>query len=176
MPKKAPKESAAPTRKVPDKCLRCAALSASQAKVLHGSEGTDCWDSKVCPSRRSYIRHRDRRNQSRSRKRHEKLQTLTLDKTGLPSITYAVLVVYRETGDSPVHGIAAEVWLDQEKIAQVAPIHCCQMVPSQVHIYVQKLLGLLEENYGVKKFASLVRLDPYLCPITDCFLRPKVGV
>jgi hypothetical protein len=172
---KSPKQATVNPRKIPDKCVRCAALSAAQAKVLHGPDGDKCWESAVCPSRRSYIRHRDRRNQNRSRKRYEKLQTLTIEPGMLPSITYAVLVVYREPGDSPVHGIGAEVWCDQEKIAQVAPIHCCQMVPTQVHLYVQKLLELLGQHYGIKKFASLVRLDPHLCPIEDCFLRPRVN-
>jgi hypothetical protein len=77
--------------------------------------------------------------------------------------------------------MAAEVWQDQEKIAQVAAIHCCQMVQSQVHLYIQKLLELLGTNYGIKKFASMVRLDPHLCPMTsgrsetiaDCFLHPR---
>jgi hypothetical protein len=172
MPKSLKSESLS-KRKIPDKCLRCAALSAEQAKVLHGVDGDKCWDSAVCPSRRSYIRNRDRRNQARSRKRYEKLQTLAVEPTQLPSITYAVLMVYREPGDSPVHAIGAEVWIDQEKIAQVAPIHCCQMVPSQVHGYVQQMLALLGEHYGIKKFASQVRLDPRLCPIADCFLRPQ---
>ncbi|MBE9033518.1 hypothetical protein IQ266_27710 [filamentous cyanobacterium LEGE 11480] len=155
--------------------MRCAALSAAQAKALHDSDGDDCWDSKVCPSRRSYIRNRDRRNQARRRKRYAELQTLEVPEMGLPQITYAVLIVYREPGDSPVHAIAAEVWQDQEKVAQVPPIYCCQMVPSQVHVYIQKLLELLKQNYGIKKFASLVRLDPYQCSIEGCFLHPKVG-
>ena len=158
------------SRKIPDKCVRCGALSALQAKKLHSST---CWDSKVCPSRRSYVRHRDRRNIQRSRKRGSDLVTLNVEP--LASITYAILIVYRGTGDSPVHGIAVEVWQDQEKIAQVAPIHCFQMLPSQVHSYVQKLLELLSKHYGIKKFASLVRLDPSLCPIQDCFLRLKVN-
>ncbi len=157
------------SRKTPEKCVRCAALSAAQAKDLHGNT---CWDSKVCPSRRSYVRHRDRRNLDRSRKRSSELTTLTVKPP--VSITYGILMVYRTAGDSPVHGIAAEIWKDQEKIAQVAPIHCCQMVPSQVHTYIQKLLEMLNQNYGIKKFASLVRLDPSLCPIEDCFLRSKV--
>jgi hypothetical protein len=93
----------------------------------------------------------------------------------LPPITYAILILYRGIGDSPVHGIAVEVWQDQEKIAQVAPIHCFQMLPSQVHSYVQKLLELLGKHYGIRKFASLVRLDPDRCPIQDCFLRLKVN-
>jgi hypothetical protein len=155
------------TRKIPDKCVRCAALSAEQAKDIN-----NCWDSKTCPSRRSYARNRDRRNQARRRQRQERLLTLTV--ATLPSITYAVLVLYRETGDSPVHAIAAEVWCDGETIARVAAIHCCHLVPSQVHEYVRQMLELLGESYGVKKFASLVRLDPYLCPIDDCFLRPKI--
>jgi hypothetical protein len=102
---KKPTQPEIPTRQIPDKCLRCAALSAPQVKALHGVEGNGCWDSKVCPSRRSYIRHRDRRNQFRSRKRDKKLQTLT-EPTGLLSITDVVLVVYREPGDSPAHGLS----------------------------------------------------------------------
>ncbi|MBD2019213.1 hypothetical protein H6F43_03315 [Leptolyngbya sp. FACHB-36] len=35
---------------------------------------------------------------------------------------------------------------------------CAGMVPSQVHQYVGKLLGVLEEHYGIKKFASQTRL------------------
>lgn len=158
------------SRKIPDKCVRCGALSALQAKTLHGDT---CWDSKLCPSRRSYVRHRDRRNSQRSRLRGAELKTLTVD--ALPSITYAILILYRGIGDSPVHGIAVEVWQDQEKIAQIAPIHCFQMVPSQVHTYIQKLLEILANHYGIKKFASLMRLDPSLCPIQDCFLRLEVN-
>ena len=52
-------------------------------------------------------------------------------------------------GDSPVHGITVEIWQDQEKIAQIAPIHCFQMVPSQVHTYVQKTLALLSNHYAM---------------------------
>lgn len=161
-------------KRIPDKCTRCAALNATQAKALHGDEGDRCWDSAVCPSRRSYIRHRDRRNQARRHKRYEQVQQLEAPTEALPQVTYAVLVVYREPGDSPVHAIAAEVWQGQEKVAQVPAIHCVQMVPSQVHRYIEKLLELLKQNYGIKKFASLVRLDPYQCPIADCFLRPRV--
>ncbi len=158
------------SRKIPDKCVRCAALSGLQAKTLHSDT---CWNPKVCPSRRSYARHRDRRNSERSRSRIAESKPLTVE--SLPTITYAILILYRELGDSPVHGIGVDVWQDQEKIAQVAPIHCFQMVPSQVHGYVQKLLELLGKHYGIKKFASLVRLDPSLCPIEDCFLRLKVN-
>jgi hypothetical protein len=42
------------------------------------------------------------------------------------------------------------------------------MVATQVHTYVQKVLVLLESNYGIKKFASQERLDPWLCPLRPC--------
>jgi hypothetical protein len=60
------KSESSSKRKLPDKCLRCAALSADQAKALHGEAGDNCWERQICPSRRSYLRHRDRRNQSRN--------------------------------------------------------------------------------------------------------------
>jgi hypothetical protein len=78
------------------------AFSIEQVKLWHGVDGNGCGDRLVWPSRRSYIRHRDRRNQTRSRKRDENLQRLTVDLGILPSITCAVLVVYRQPGDRPV--------------------------------------------------------------------------
>lgn len=59
-------------------------------------------------------------------------------------------------------------------MAIVAPIHCVGMVPSQIHAYVRKLLELLDEEYGIRKFASLERFDPHLCPIRPCIHDPVV--
>jgi hypothetical protein len=85
---------------------------------------------------------------------------------------FGVLVVYRKAGaDTPVHAIAAEIWQGQEKIAIVPPVHCLGMVPSQVHQYVGKLLNVLEDRYGMKKFASQTRLDPELCGLRPCPLH-----
>lgn len=144
-------------------------LSAAQAQKLHGAEGDGCWNPAVCYSRRSYARHRDRRNQTRSRKQAAQSDLITVDFAPLKTVVFAVLVVYRKAGvDTPVHAIAAEVWQGQEKVAMVAPVHCAGLVPSQVHAYISKMLQVLEERYNIKKFASQVRLDPELCSIRPC--------
>ncbi|WP_258040842.1 hypothetical protein [Pseudanabaena sp. BC1403] len=59
------------TKGIPEKCKKCAMLSAAQAQELHGDDGNRCWSPNVCYSRRSYARHRDRRNLIRSRKRSD---------------------------------------------------------------------------------------------------------
>lgn len=142
-------------------------LSAEQAQVLHGAEGDGCWNPSVCYSRRSYARNRDRINQTRSRKRKEReLEQVSIEFEPLAQVVFGVLVVYRRAGvDTPVHAIAAEIWQGQEKVAIVPAVHCVGMVPSQVHQYVGKMLSVLEERYGIKKFVSQTRLDPEQCAI-----------
>lgn len=148
-------------------------LSAEQAQTLHGAEGDGCWNPAVCYSRRSYARHRDRINQTRSRKRKEgELTQIPVEFEPLAAIVFGVLVVYRKPGaDTPIHAIGAEIWQGQEKVAIVPPVHCVGMVPSQVHLYVSKMLSVLEARYGFKKFASQTRLDPELCTISPCPLH-----
>ncbi|PZU94486.1 MAG: hypothetical protein DCE90_14675 [Pseudanabaena sp.] len=154
---------------IPEKCKKCAMLSADQAQEFHGELGDRCWNPAVCYSRRSYARHRDRRNLIRSRKRVDAEQNLVVNADEFASVFWAVLVVYRQSGtDTPIHAIAVQVWKGQEKFAAVPPIHCARIVANQVHTYVQKVLVLLESNYGIKKFASQERLDPWLCPLRPC--------
>ncbi|PZV05297.1 MAG: hypothetical protein DCF22_24780 [Leptolyngbya sp.] len=156
-----------------EKCRKCAMLSAEQAQALHGTEGDRCWNPAVCYSRRSYARNRDRINQTRSRKRKEgELEQIPVEFEPLASLMFAVLVVYRQAGvDTPVHAIAAEIWQGQEKVAIIPTVHCAGMVPSQVHQYVGKVLSVLEERYGIKKFAIQTRLDPELCESRPCPLH-----
>jgi hypothetical protein len=66
------------------------------------------------------------------------------------------------------HAISAQIWQGDKQLAIVPPIHCVGLIPSQVHQYVRKLLGLLQNNYGIRKFAALERLDPRCCPIRPC--------
>jgi hypothetical protein len=154
---------------IPEKCKKCATLSAEQAQELHGDAGDGCWNPSVCYSRRSYARHRDRRSLIRARKRNASTTDLVINLDDFKAVFWAVLVVYRQSGtDTPIHAIAAQVWRGQDKFAAISPIHCAGMVASQVHAYVQKMLDLLELNYGIKKFASQERLDPYLCPLRPC--------
>ena len=157
------------TKIIPEKCKKCAMLSAAQAQELHGNDGDRCWNPAVCYSRRSHARHRDRRNLIRSNQRADTDQDLVVNIDEFASIFWAVLVVYRQSGtDTPIHAIAVQVWQGQEKFAAIPPIHCAGMVATQVHTYVQKALVLLESNYGIKKFASQERLEPWLCPLRPC--------
>ncbi|MGI0484938.1 hypothetical protein ACN4EK_05830 [Pantanalinema rosaneae CENA516] len=176
MPRPVPPDtSRAPKRRsLPEKCRKCAMLSAEQAQALHGADGDGCWIPAVCYSRRSYARNRDRINQTRSRKRKEgELEQIPVEFEPLSQTVFGVLVVYRKAGaDTPIHAIAAEIWQGQEKIAIVPPVHCLGMVPSQVHQYVGRLLNVLEDRYGLKKFASQTRLDPELCGLRPCPLHP----
>ncbi|MBM0745340.1 hypothetical protein JOY44_29295 (plasmid) [Phormidium sp. CLA17] len=160
-------------RALPEKCRKCATLSAEQAQALHGAEGDRCWNPAVCYSRRSYARNRERINQTRSRKRKEgELEQISVEFEPLSRLVFGVLVVYRKAGvDTPVHAISAEIWQGQEKVAIVPTVHCAGMVPSQVHQYVNKMLSVLEERYGIKKFASQMRLDPELCASRPCPLH-----
>lgn len=162
-------------RKIPTKCKQCAMLSASQAKELHGASGDNCWDPSVCYSRRSHARHKDRRNQARAVRRSSVLASeISIDIEEYSDIYFATLIVYRAPGyETPIHAVGAEVWKGQEKCAAVKPIHCVGMVKSQVLSYTRKLLNVLNSNYGIKKFASLERLDPCLCPIKPCPHHPE---
>ena len=67
------------TKGIPEKCKKCAMLSAAQAQELHGEFGDRCWNPNVCYSRRSYARHRDRRNLIRSRNRSDADQDLVVN-------------------------------------------------------------------------------------------------
>jgi len=164
-------------KKAPLKCQNCATLSMDQVHALHGADGESekCWDAKLCRAKRSHLRQRDRINQQRKLTRQEAvLATLDIE-VPEPLLTrvFAVLVIYRDPGaESPVHAIGAQVWQGKTQILKVNPIHCVGMVPSQVHEYIRKMLSVLDEGYGIKKFASEERLDPENCPIEPCPKRP----
>lgn len=161
-------------RHISEKCKKCAMLTADQAKELHGEEGDGCWKPEVCHSKRSYIRHRDRRNQTRNRKRQAGLvEYIAIPVDEFEEIVSAVLVVYRPPGaESPVHAIGASVWKGQKKCAEVEAIHCIGWTPTQVIVYVKKILFALGASYGIKKFASIERVDPWRCTICPCPHHP----
>lgn len=163
-------------RKIPNKCKQCAMLSADQAKEIHGASGDNCWDPSVCYSRRSHARHKDRRNQARAVRRSSVVaEEISIDIEEYSDIYFATLIVYRAPGyETPVHAIGAEVWKGQEKRAVVKAVHCAGMTKSQVLAYTRKLQGVLASNYGIRKFASLERLDTCLCPIKPCPRNPEI--
>ena len=105
-------------------------------------------------------------NQKRARKRIE-----TKHQIPVPLVNYGVLQVWRESReDSPIHAVGVEIWEQNNKIAMVAPVHCAGWLPSQVHEYLRQALTVLDTEYGFKKFASQVLINPEQCPIRPCFL------
>ena len=129
----------------------------------------NCWDDKLCTARRFYINNRDRINQKRSRHRIERVHNIPA-----PQVKHGILQVWRENReDSPIHAIGVEIWGQDCKLAMVAPVHCAGWLPSQVHEYLRQVLEVLGAEYGFKKFASQVRIDPSQCPIQQCPLCQK---
>jgi hypothetical protein len=89
-----------------------------------------------------------------------------------PLTTAAILVLYRQSSQTPVHAVGAEVWQGDGKIAEVKPVHCMGMRADKVADYIKQLLASLNQQYGVTKFEDVVKEVPvHHCPIEPCPLR-----
>ncbi len=88
----------------------------------------------------------------------------------LPPMTpAAILVLYRQTPNTPVHAVGAEVWQGAQKIAEVKPVHCMGMRADKVTDYIKQLLASLNQQFEVIKFEDVVKEIPVQhCPITPC--------
>jgi len=125
-------------RHTQEKCRLCSKLSAEVAQQRNGPEGTGCWDEAHCHQRRSYYRSRDRYNKARRLKRQSPENTPL--QVPIPPAPAAVLHLYRERVDAPLHAIGAEPWLGQEKVAAIEPVHCLGLTSRQVTAYLQEVL------------------------------------
>ena len=160
-------------------CRQCATLSVEEAKEIHGEHGDRCWNPQVCHRRRSHYRHRDDNNRSRRRtKRMGILASTELPvkveiEPPVPQLAIAaVLVLYRQHKNSPVHAVAAEIWQGSNLIASVKPIHCMGMRGDRVSEYLQEILALLTQQFGVARFEDIVKEVPVQkCPIRPCPLH-----
>jgi len=156
-----------------EKCRLCSKLSAEVARQRHGPEGTGCWTDEAnrCHRRRSYYRSRDHYNKSRRLKRQSP-EDLPLEVPITPAPA-AVLHLYRERVDAPLHAIGAELWMGQEKVAAIEPVHCLGLTSRQVATYLQEVLQVFSHKYEVSlaKFSAQVELHPSRCPISPCPLH-----
>lgn len=158
-----------------EKCRLCSKRSVEQALVLHGPEGTGCWEGPPCHKLRTYYRNRDRYNKQRRLKYREANGSETIVKTLLaPEVPAAVLHLYRTRVGDPLHAAGAELWVGQKKVAVVEPVHTLGMTGSQVKAYLRQVLHAFSQQQGValEKFETQVELDPGTCPIAPCPLRP----
>lgn len=150
------------------KCRSCAKLSANEAIALHGAEGTGCWVQSICPKRRYYYRNRDLLNKKRRKgAAKEPIELLP------PTAPAAILHLYRERVDAPLHAVGAELWLGQQRQQEIAAVHCLGLTPGQIAAHLQAVLQRLSEECDrpLAKFAAQVELHPSQCPIDPCPLH-----
>lgn len=164
-------------RRINKKCLACSQLSADAAQQLHGPEGDNCWNPKICPRRRSHYRHRRDNNSKRRAYYREQVgdpggeapAEVEVQAT-LPPVAY--LYLYREKRqNAPLHAISASVWQGEVKLADVKPIHCSGLRNRQIQEYLARVLENLRDRYGISKFEPEIRLEPSECPLADCALK-----
>ncbi len=90
-----------PRPKTPEKCIRCALLSADTAKSTY-----DCWVASTCPSKRHCIKNHNKISQNRKKQRIEVVHQISV-----PQVIYGNLLIWRELRqDSPIHAISADIW------------------------------------------------------------------
>ena len=146
-------------KKIPDKCVCCALLSTAEVRSLHGAMGDNCYVSEVCRSRRSHARHHDQRNQTRKQKWHE--TKAGVDVNPVETQATVQLIVYREPRyNAPVDGIAAIVRQGKTKLAVVQPVYCVGLLPKQVYVCIEAILGVMQRDYGITHFSGVVQQLP----------------
>jgi hypothetical protein len=120
------------------KCRSCAKLSANEAIALHGAEGTGCWVQSICPKRRYYYRNRDLLNKKRRQgSANDPIELLP------PTAPAAILHLYRERVDAPLHAVSAELWVGQKRQQEIAAMHCLGLTPGQIATHLQAVLQRL---------------------------------
>ncbi len=100
-----------------EKCRLCSKLSSQDAQLRHGPKGSSCWDATHCHQRRSYYRYRSSYNSNRRQSR--RAQEDNIEVVPVPAVPAAVLYLYRQRVDAPIHAVGAELWLGQEKKAAI---------------------------------------------------------
>jgi hypothetical protein len=164
-----------------EKCRLCSKLDSQTAQQRHGAAGDGCWNPKYCHNRRSYYRHRNVRNPVRKQRRRGQetegsgaARITTLDVLA-PAVPAAVVHWYRATKDSPLHAIGAELWVGNDRVAKIEPVHCLGLTEGQVKTLLVRILDVFSQQGGIKveRFRAAVDLHPQNCPIRPCPLYPE---
>ncbi|WP_110988992.1 hypothetical protein [Acaryochloris thomasi] len=160
-------------RAISEKCRRCAKLSAAEAKEK------ECWVGQPCHVRRHGYRNRDRYNKQKKQKYAIATGKIVPEITvAVPQNPAAILHLYRERKDAPLHAIAAELWVGGKQVAKVEPVHCLGWTGSQAKQYSKNILQSFSaqlEDCLLERFESQVELNPSQCPIRPCPLHPGMG-
>jgi hypothetical protein len=141
-------------------CITCAQLSAAKAIEVYGDAGKGCWDSRYCPKRRWYYRNRVGQTG----------KAIALEP---PQTYFAVLYLYKEPGEKPLHALGAELWMGQQAIVKLEPVHCFGLTSGQIRGYSESVLQAFSKECGVKlaQFKDIFELNPQTCPLRPCPLH-----
>lgn len=89
-----------------------------------------------------------------------------------PIAPAAILVLYRQHTNAPVHAVAAEVWQGNQQIAAVPAVHCMGLKGDRVSAYIKDMLASLAQRFGVTRFEDVIKEVPVAhCPIQPCPLQ-----
>ncbi|WP_414574245.1 hypothetical protein [Nostoc sp. CCY 9925] len=148
------------------KCQLCAKLPTSKAKVLHGPLGDGCWNPKVCHNRRSFYRNRKLDDSAQ-------IEAIAVEP---PANYFAVLYLYKEAGDKPLHAMSAELWLGQKPICRLEPIHCFGLTAGKIRTYTDKVLQAFAKDYNISlyQYKDMFEVSPTHCPVRPCPKQPQV--
>jgi len=167
-------------RTAPKKCITCPQLSMSEVRELHGEQGDNCWNPKVCRSRRNWHKNRQRYVETRWQQRHpgEMRQEGEDQESAIevPLLEYPVAIIqmYRNNASSDVHAVGAELWIGGKLASRVEPVHCLGLTEGQVKAHLRRVLRAFSEHHGFEltAFGSQVSIDPVTCPLQPCPLKP----
>jgi hypothetical protein len=145
-------------------CLECSRHTTEWAKTIHGEHGDGCWNPKRCHDRRYSYRQRDR-----------SLTDAQTDTISLapPISYYAILYLYKEPGEKPLHALSAELWDGQQAVCKIEPIHCFGLTAGKIRAFSQQVLQAFSDKYQVilPQYKEMFELSPALCPIRPCPLH-----
>ena len=166
---------------VQQKCLDCSRLSAAQVIEKYGpGTKTGCWNPKTCPRRRSHYRHR-LENNAKQRGEYRAAKTVgqsveVSEEIFVPvqAPPVALLYLFRENRqDAHLHAISVAVWQGNQKLAEVAPVHCLGMTNRGVNEYLRNVLRVVGDKFGITEFEPPIRMEPMECPLQDCPLKTE---
>lgn len=147
------------------KCQLCALLPTAKAKVLHGAEGDGCWNPKYCHNRRSFYRHQEKPSAG---------ATITVPP---PESYFAVLYLYKEPGEKPLHALGAELWHGQQAVCRLEAIHCFGLTAGKIRAYSDQVLQAFSKQYEVSlsQYKEIFEIGQGLCPVRPCPLHPGLN-
>ncbi|BDA76281.1 hypothetical protein CAL7716_104470 (plasmid) [Calothrix sp. PCC 7716] len=134
--------------------------------MLHGQEGDRCWDDKYCHNRRSFYRKLARTSNEKNT-----INTVVLK----PQENYfAILLLYRDSGERPLHALGAELWLGQAPTFRLQSVHCFGLTAGAIREYTQQVLEAfsLASGINLNKYKDIFEISPERCPVRPCPLHP----